>query len=156
MDSRPLSNTIGAVLDPIFSIRRRIRIAPGATVRVAYWTIAAASREALLDGVNKHRDATAFTRASTLAWTQGQVQLHHLGVTAGEASLFQRLAGHVIYAAPAMRPSSGDNSSREWRAIRFVVAGHFRRSADRPTANRGHREPRYRARASCRPTNIGG
>ena len=106
MDSRPLSNSIGAVLDPIFSIRRRVRVAPGATVRVAYWTIAAASREALLDGVDKHRDATAFTRASTLAWTQGQVQLHHLGVTAGEASLFQRLAGHVIYAASAMRPSS--------------------------------------------------
>ncbi len=106
MDSRPLSNSIGAVLDPIFSIRRRLRVAPGATVRVAYWTIAADSREALLDGVDKHRDATAFTRAATLAWTQGQVQLHHLGVTAGEASLFQRLAGHVIYAAPAMRPSS--------------------------------------------------
>ncbi len=106
MDSRRLSNSIGAVLDPIFSIRRRIRVAPGATVRVAYWTIAAASREALLDGVDKHRDATAFTRASTLAWTQGQVQLHHLGVTAGEASLFQRLAGHVIYASSAMRPSS--------------------------------------------------
>ena len=106
MDSRPLSNSIGAVLDPIFSIRRRVRVAPGAIVRVAYWTIAAATREALLDGVDKHRDQTAFTRASTLAWTQGQVQLHHLGVTAGEASLFQRLAGHVIYAAPAMRPSS--------------------------------------------------
>ena len=106
MDSRPLSNSVGAVLDPIFSIRRRIRIAPGATVRVAFWTLAAASRQALLDGVDKHRDATAFARASTLAWTQGQVQLHHLDITAGEAGLFQRLAGHVIFAAPAMRPSS--------------------------------------------------
>jgi cyclic beta-1,2-glucan synthetase len=106
VDSRPLSNSIGTVLDPIFSIRRRIRVAPGATVRVAFWTIAAASRQALLYSVDKHRDATAFTRASTLAWTQGQVQLHHLGVTASEASLFQRLAGHVIYAAPATRPSS--------------------------------------------------
>src|ERR1019366_868151 len=106
MDSRPLSNSIGAVLDPIFSIRRRIRVAPGATVRVAFWTIAASSRAALLDGVGKHRDATAFARASMLAWTQAQVQLHHLGVTAGEAGLFQRLAGHVIYAAPALRPSS--------------------------------------------------
>ena len=105
-DSRPLSNSIGAVLDPIFSIRRRIRVAPGATVRVAFWTIAASSRAALLDGVDKHRDATAFARASMLAWTQAQVQLHHLGVTAGEAGLFQRLAGHVIYAAPALRPSS--------------------------------------------------
>ena len=106
MDGRPLSNSVGAVLDPIFSIRRRIRVAPGATVRVAFWTIAAASREALLDGVDKHRDATAFTRASTLAWTQGQVQLHDLDISAGEASLFQGLAGHVIFATPALRPSS--------------------------------------------------
>jgi len=105
-DSRPLSNSVGAVLDPIFSIRRRVRVAPGATVRVAFWTIAAPSRAALLDGVDKHRDAAAFVRASMLAWTQAQVQLHHLGVTAGEAGLFQRLAGHVIYAAPALRPSS--------------------------------------------------
>jgi cyclic beta-1,2-glucan synthetase len=106
MDSRPLSNSIGAVLDPIFSIRRRIRVAPGATARVAFWTVAAASRAALLDGVDKHRDATAYVRASMLAWTQAQVQLHHLGVTAGEAGLFQRLAGHVIHAAQALRPSS--------------------------------------------------
>ena len=106
MDSRPLSNSFGAVLDPIFSIRRRIRVAPGATVRVAFWTVAAASRAALLDGVDKHRNASAFERASMLAWTQAQVQLHHLGVTAGEAGLFQRLAGHVIYAGPALRPSS--------------------------------------------------
>ena len=149
MDSRPLSNSIGAVLDPIFSIRRRIRVAPGATVRVAFWTIAAASREALLDGVDKHRDATAFTRASTLAWTQGQVQLHHLGVTAGEASLFQRLAGHVIYAAPAMRPSSDAILRGCGRAVGSVGAGHFRGSADRSSAHRGHRRPRHRARASA-------
>jgi cyclic beta-1,2-glucan synthetase len=106
IDSRPLSNSIGAVLDPIFSIRRRIRVAPGATARAAFWTIAAASRQALLDGVDKHRDGTAFTRAATLAWTQGQVQLHHLDITTGEASLFQRLAGHVIFAGAAMRPTS--------------------------------------------------
>lgn len=106
MDSRPLSNTVGAVLDPVFSLRRRIRIAPGATVRVAYWTLAASTRSALFDAIDKHRDATAFSRASMLAWTQAQVQLHHLGVTAGEASLYQRLAGHVVYSSPALRPSS--------------------------------------------------
>ena len=38
------------------------------------------SRAALLDCVDKHRDAAAFERATTLAWTQAQVQLHHLGV----------------------------------------------------------------------------
>ena len=64
-------------------LRRRVRIAPGATVRIAFWTMVASSREALLDLVDKHRDATAFERAATLAWTQAQVQLRHLGIDAG-------------------------------------------------------------------------
>jgi cyclic beta-1,2-glucan synthetase len=106
IDGRPLSNTVGAVLDPVFALRRRVRVASGATVRIAFWTIVSSTREALLEGLDKHRDATAFGRAATLAWTQAQVQLYHLGVTAGEAGLFQRLAGHVIYAAPTLRPSS--------------------------------------------------
>ncbi|WP_373505684.1 GH36-type glycosyl hydrolase domain-containing protein [Aestuariivirga sp.] len=106
MDGRVLSNTVGTVLDPVFALRHRVRVAPGATVRVVYWTMAASSRQALLDCADKHRDTTAFNRAATLAWTQAQVQLHHLGITAGEAALFQRLAGYLIYAAPALRPSS--------------------------------------------------
>ena len=106
MDVRPLTNSVGAVLDPIFALRRRVRVAAGATVRVAFWTMAAGTREALLDCVDKHRDASAYERATTLAWTQAQVQLHHLGVNPGEAGLFQRLASHVIFAGPDLRPSS--------------------------------------------------
>ncbi|MDR3437723.1 GH36-type glycosyl hydrolase domain-containing protein [Telmatospirillum sp.] len=106
IDGRSLSNTVGTVLDPIFALRRRVRVAPGAVVRVAYWTLAASTREALLDSVDKHRDSTAFGRATTLAWTQAQVQLHHLGITAGEAALFQNLAGHVVHAASVLRPAS--------------------------------------------------
>src|SRR3989442_9355097 len=34
IDGRPLSNTTGAVLDPIVSLRRRGRLPPGDTVRV--------------------------------------------------------------------------------------------------------------------------
>ena len=106
LDARPLTNSIGSVLDPIFSLRRRVSVPPGATIRVAFWTMAADSRSALLDCVDKHRDASAYERATTLAWTQGQVQLHHLGVKPGEAILFQRLAGHVVFSGRALRPSS--------------------------------------------------
>ncbi len=106
LDAGPLMNSAGAVLDPIFSLRRRVKVAPGATIRVSFWTMAAASREALLDCVDKHRDNSAYERATTLAWTQGQVQLHHLGVKPSEANLFQRLAGHVIFSGRALRPSS--------------------------------------------------
>ena len=105
-DVRPLSNTVGAVLDPIFALRRHVRVAVGATVRIAFWTMAATTRAALLDCVDKHRDAAAYERATTLAWTQAQVQLHHLGINPGEAGLFQRLASHVIFAGRDFRPSS--------------------------------------------------
>lgn len=106
IDGQPLSGTVGTVLDPVFALRRCVLIPPGATVRVAFWTMVAPSREALLDLVDKHRDTTAFERASTLAWTQAQVQLRHIGIDPGEAGIFQRLAGHLLYAAPTLRPSS--------------------------------------------------
>ncbi len=106
IDGRPLSNTVGTVLDPVFALRRRVRVAPGAIVRIAFWTLVATSREAMLDLIDKHLDITAFERAATLAWTQAQVQLHHLGIDPGEAGLFQRLAGHLLYTAPTLRPSS--------------------------------------------------
>ena len=106
MDGRRLSNTIGTVLDPIFSLRIRVRIPPGATARLAFWTAVASTRVGALSLFDKHHDANAFVRAATLAWTQAQVQLRHLGVTAAEANLFQRLAGFVLYADASMRPSS--------------------------------------------------
>ena len=106
MDGRPLSNTVGTVLDPVFALRRRVRVPPGKTVRVAFWTVVAPSRDDVLDLADKHHDATAFDRAATLAWTRAQVQLSHLGVDPDQASLFQRLAGRVLYADPSLRPSS--------------------------------------------------
>jgi len=104
-DGWPLSNTVGPVLDPVFSQRRRVRIPAGTTARVAFWTMAAPTRDAVLDLADKHHDAMAFERASTLAWTQAQMQLHHLGISTSDAHLFQRLANHVLYSDPALRPA---------------------------------------------------
>lgn len=105
-DGGPLTGTVGAVLDPVFSLRRRVRIPPGATARVAFWTLVAPSRSEVLDLVDKHQDPASFQRAVTLAWTQAQVQLHHLGVGRDEAQLFQRLANHVLFSDPTLRPAS--------------------------------------------------
>ena len=105
-ESWPLSNTVGAVLDPIFSLRRRISVPRGATVHVSFWTLVAERREDLMELVEKHQDAGAFERAMTLSWTQAQMQLHHLGISIDEAHLYQRLANHVIFSDSTLRPSS--------------------------------------------------
>ena len=105
-DGSPLSNTCGAVLDPIFSLRRRVTIPAGATVHVAFWTLVAASRDQVLSLADKHLDPTAFERVTTLARTQAQLQLQRLGIGSDEAHLFQRLANHVLYSDPTLRPTS--------------------------------------------------
>ncbi len=105
MDGRRLSNTVGDVLDPVFSLRHWVRVPAGSTARIAFWTVATSSRIQALDLLDKNHDANAFDRAGTLSWTQAQVQLRHLGITASEAALFQRLAGHVLFADAALRPS---------------------------------------------------
>ncbi|MDB5871482.1 MAG: glycosyl transferase, partial [Ramlibacter sp.] len=107
MDSgADLSNSAGTVLDPIFSVRQRVRVAPGKSARVAFWTLVAPSRAELLHLIDKHHDRNAFDRAKTLAWTQAQVQLRHIGVKAEEAADFQRLAAPILYADPGFRASS--------------------------------------------------
>ncbi len=101
--SQSLSNTVGTVLDPVFSLRQRVRLLPGKTARIAYWTVVASSREDLLELIDSHHDRSAFERAKTLAWTQAQVQLHHLGITLGQATDFQHLAAPILYADPRFR-----------------------------------------------------
>ena len=150
MDGRPLSNTVGTVLDPVFALRRRVRVPPGRAVRIAFWTVVGSSRGEVLDLIDKHQDATAFERAATLAWTQAQVQLSYLGIDAEEAGLFQRLAGHVLYARSVVASVLRRDSPRRRRAGGALGAGHLRRPPDRPRADRRHRGRRDRAPAAAR------
>ncbi len=105
IDGRPLSNTVGSVLDPVMSLRRTVHIPPGTTVDLVFSTIVASTREEVLNLADKYRDARTYERTRTLAWTQAQVQLHHLGINAEEAQLFQRLANAVLYSDATLRPS---------------------------------------------------
>jgi cyclic beta-1,2-glucan synthetase len=105
-EGRPLSNSTGSVLDPIFSLRRTLRIPPGSSARITFATLVTRTREEAVDRAEVYRDPSAFERAAGLAWTQAQVQLQHLGVSPDEAHLFQRLASRLLYLDPELRPRS--------------------------------------------------
>lgn len=103
LDDQRLSNTVGAVLDPIFSLRHRLLVQPGQVAKLAYWTVVASSREELLKIIDKHHDRSGFGRAQTLAWTLAQVQMRYLDISPEAAANFQRLAAPVLYADPRFR-----------------------------------------------------
>jgi cyclic beta-1,2-glucan synthetase len=105
VDGQPLSNTVGPVLDPIVSLRRRVRVPSGVTVHVTFSMLVAGSRAEAVDLAEKYHDTATFDRVATLAWTQAQVQLHHLGIGPDEAHLFQSLASRVLYSDRMLRAS---------------------------------------------------
>jgi cyclic beta-1,2-glucan synthetase len=120
-DGGPLSNTAGTVLDPIVSLRERLVIPQGETVRVVFTTLVAPSREEALQIAEKYRQSATFERESSLAWTQAQVQLHHLRITQDESHLFQRLANRLLYtdptsrATPQVQSTNRSGASGLWR-----------------------------------------
>jgi cellobiose phosphorylase len=104
VEDRPLSNTTGAVLDPIFSLRQRVRIAQGETARLLFSTGVADTREAAIALAERLQDPRLFDREASLAWMRSQVLLRHLDITSDEAQLFQRLATRIVYDDPSLRP----------------------------------------------------
>ena len=103
LDGRPLSGTTGVLLDPIVSLRQRVRLAPGAVVRLAFATGMASGRETALALARRYHDPAAAARTFALAFAHAQSRLHHLGISSEEALLFERLASRVLYADTSLR-----------------------------------------------------
>ncbi len=103
LDARPLSNSVGTVLDPMLALRRRVRIDPGETIHAAFWTGVGTSRAQALSLVDKLGSETAFQRAKTLTWARAEVQLRDLNINAEDAQLFQEIAARILYSDASRR-----------------------------------------------------
>jgi cyclic beta-1,2-glucan synthetase len=103
LDARPLSGTQGTVLDPIVALRRRVRVLPGATARVMFWSGVAASRVEALAVAGKCRDAASFERIERSAADRARVSLGSRGIDVAQARLFQDIAGAILYSRASSR-----------------------------------------------------
>ena len=144
IDGRPLSNTVGTVLDPVFALRRRVRVAPGAIVRIAFWTMVA---DIARGGARPRRQASRRHRVRAGG---------HAGLDpgAGAAASPRHRSGRGRPVPAPRRPPAvcrtdaaavlRHHPARRRRTAGAVAHGHFRRPADRAAAHRRHREPRPR------------
>lgn len=97
----PLSNTVGAVLDPIMSLRKRIGIDGGRTATVSFITGVAENKDDVIALAKEYGTHQGIESIFELAWTHSQIELRYLGLSSEDASLYQKLASHVIYHSPS-------------------------------------------------------
>jgi cellobiose phosphorylase len=98
-----LSGTTGAVLDPVFSLRRRVHLEPGGRARIAFVTGAADTREAAIALAERYHDFEAAPRVFASARDGCRQELSELGLTPNDVALFNRLTGAVPFTSPALR-----------------------------------------------------
>ncbi|MEL7567640.1 MAG: glucoamylase family protein [Dehalobacterium sp.] len=99
----PLSNTVGPVLDPVMSLRRRMKISPGKMAKVTFVLGSADNRNQALLLAEKYHDKAAVIRAFELAWTRSQVEEGYLNLKADEAEVFQEMVSHIVFLSPLRR-----------------------------------------------------
>lgn len=100
---QPLSNSVGAVLDPIMSLRRRIKIEPGHSVKISYTLTVTHSRQEALRLADKYRDAKAIERAFELAWNRSHIEAAFLDIQAGEMETYLNMVPSILFPGPVRR-----------------------------------------------------
>jgi cyclic beta-1,2-glucan synthetase len=103
LDGRALSGTTGLVLDPILSLRQRLRLLPGGWARLCFATGVAGDRQTAEALARKYSDFGAAVQTFLLAETREHGHRWHLSVSPEDVVRFERLASRVLHADRSLR-----------------------------------------------------
>jgi cyclic beta-1,2-glucan synthetase len=98
-----LGGTDGFVMDPVASIRCRVRVPAGKSTTVVFWTAVAANRADAVALADKLEAPEVFEQQAQQAWSRSQIVTRHCGLSLTEAAGAQRLAGFLLFGLPDLR-----------------------------------------------------
>ncbi len=126
-----LSNTAGCVLDPVLCLRRRVQVAVGASVQVAFRTCVASTRDAALALAHDLLATDACDVARANAERHATAERDQLAIDAAAMERCQRLVYPLLYADPAWRAPAAQVAAASGGAPVLWAKGI---SGDRPIA----------------------
>ncbi|MFX0549952.1 GH36-type glycosyl hydrolase domain-containing protein [Hathewaya histolytica] len=103
LEREKLSNSSGVVLDPIISLKRKIRIPKGEKIEVAFVTGYCRSRSEAINLAEKYSDMNIIKRQYALSFNSAQMEMRYLGIKSPQVNLYQNMASRILYLSPLMR-----------------------------------------------------
>ena len=118
-ENQRLSGTLGSVLDPIISLRRRVEVPPGKKVRLTFITGVAETREGVLTMVQQLSSPHQVEHTLELAWTRSRIELRYLNLSTRQADIYQWMLSQIFYFNPmrSMRAQSIMHNTRGQSAL---------------------------------------
>ena len=92
------------MLDPIFSLRRRVTISPNGRFQFSIVTVMADSREAIIGLAERYSEFRISTRAFETAWTRAQLELRRLHIRPGRRAALPTTRRARSFPQPQLRP----------------------------------------------------
>ena len=123
---KPLSNTSGPVLDPVMSIRIKVKIEPDKTAQFSFLTAFSESKESILNLIDKYGNPGAVEGAFRLALTRSQVESKYLNLEAEETELYQDMISHIVFISPTRRMNQErivENTQGQSALWKFGISG---------------------------------
>ncbi|AQS12000.1 N,N'-diacetylchitobiose phosphorylase [Clostridium saccharobutylicum] len=96
-NDKSLNNTVGTVLDPIMSIRCRIRLDGNSKKEIYYITGTTESKEEVIDICRKNKDAAQLEKVFENYSIETQLELKSLGIRSAQANIFQSLSSYIFF-----------------------------------------------------------
>lgn len=100
---KPLSNTSGPVLDPVMSIRVKVKIEPGMDAGISFVTAVGESNESMLSMIDNYGSPDAVEGAFQLAFARSQVETKYLNLDNREMELYQDMLSDILFISPVRR-----------------------------------------------------
>ena len=97
---QPLSNSVGAVLDPVLCLRRRVEIEPGHSIRISYALAMTDNREEALILADRYTDSKVIDRAFELAWNRSRIEAGYLDIKVEDMEVFARMVTSILFPGP--------------------------------------------------------
>src|SRR5262249_36760289 len=98
-----LSKTTGPVLDPIFSLRRRVYLNSGETACIAFITGAGNTREAVMAIAEQFQHYGKVDKAFSGALSEAEKEYRQLSLRPDDIDRFNHLAGAVLFTNSRLR-----------------------------------------------------
>ncbi|GAA0076616.1 hypothetical protein UT300005_09940 [Clostridium sp. CTA-5] len=96
-NDKALNNTVGTVLDPIMSIRARIRLDGNSKKELYFITGTTDSKEAAINICKQNKEANNLEKVFESYSIRTQLELKNLGIRSAQANIFQSLASYIFF-----------------------------------------------------------
>lgn len=114
--NRELTNTVGAVLDPIMSLRKRIKLKSGESKTIYYIIGIFDKKDIAIEFAKKYREISTIERALELSLIRSQTEISYLNYSKEDIKLFNELLPNVLF-------SNGENKRKYKDIINVNIRG---------------------------------